>query len=88
MIFKEVEESFAVLSRTPPSIETLHHHMLTIEGFVVLMYDKTSLCESVDDARQELLTHIGRAIELIPPTSASLIQHAKRATYQASYVWG
>lgn len=87
MAFKEVEESFAVLSRTLPSVEELLHHMPTIERFVVLMYDKTSSCESVDDARQELFTHKGRAIELIPPISAALFQHAKRAVYQAAYIW-
>jgi len=43
-VFKEVEESFDILSRAPPSVEDLHHHMSTIERFVVLMYDRTSSC--------------------------------------------
>ncbi|KAK6167880.1 hypothetical protein SNE40_021809 [Patella caerulea] len=87
-VYKDAEESFAVLSRAPPSVEELHNHMSTIERFVILMYDRTSSCESVDEARQELFTHKGRAIELIPPTSAALFQHAKRAVFQAAYVWG
>ena len=87
-MYKEAEESFAVLSRAPPSVEEVHDHMSTIERFVVLMYDRTSSCESVNEARQELFAHKGRAIELIPPTSAALFQHVKRAVFQAAYVWG
>ena len=52
------------------------------------MYDRTSSCNSVDDARCELLTQKGRSIEFIPPTAAALLQHAKRAVYQVAYVWG
>ena len=77
-VYKDAEESFAVLSRVPPTVVELNNHMSTIERFVV-MYDRTSSCESVDEARQELFTHKGRAIELIPPTSAALFQHAKRS---------
>ena len=85
-VYKDAEESFAVLSRAPQSVEELNNHMSTIKKFVVLMYDRTSSCESVDEARQELFTHKARATELIPPTSAELFQHAKRAVFQAAYV--
>ncbi|KAJ8019193.1 hypothetical protein HOLleu_42379 [Holothuria leucospilota] len=87
MAFKEVEESFAVLKRTPPSVEEMHQHMPTIERFGVIMYDKTSSCDRVDDARQKLFTHKGRAIELIPPTSAALFQHAKEL-YIGPHIYG
>ena len=50
------------------------------------MYDRTSSCNSVDDARRELLTQKGRSIEFIPPTAAALLQHAKRAVYEVAYV--
>ena len=36
----------------------------------------------------QLFTQKGRSIEGIPPTKAALIQHTKRATYQAGYCWG
>ena len=52
------------------------------------MYDRTSSCNSVDDACRELLTQKGWSIEFIPPASAALLQHAERAVYQAAYVWG
>ena len=87
-MYKDAEKSFAVLRRAPLSVEELNNHMSTIERFVVLMCDRTSSRESVDEARQELFTHKGRAIELIPPTSAALFQHVKRAVFQAAYVWG
>ena len=52
------------------------------------MYDKTSDCTSVNDTRKDLFTRKGRAIDHIPPTAAALIQHTKRAVYQAGYCWG
>ena len=42
--------------------------------------------EHVDEARMELFCHENKAMENIPPTSDALLQHVKRATYQAS-IW-
>ncbi|MES9879584.1 MAG: TCR domain-containing protein, partial [Sedimenticola sp.] len=87
-IFPDVVEAFATLVMEPPSEQTLKEHIPTIERFVVLMYDRTSCCDNVDDARKELFTQKGRSIENIPPTSAAMYQHAKRAAYQAGHCWG
>ena len=87
-VFPEVMDAFAALTVGPPSGEVLRAHMPTIERFVVLMYDRASCCERVDDARRELFTQKGRSIECIPPTSAALFQHTKRAVFQAAYIWG
>ena len=87
-VFTEVVDAFESLSKVPPSEQQLKDQMPIIERFVVLMYDRTSSCESVDDARRGMFTQKGRSIELIPPTSAALFQHAKRAVFQAAYVWG
>ena len=51
------------------------------------MYDRTSTCMKVNDARKDLFTHKGREIEAIPPTSDALRQHARRSTYQAGHCW-
>ena len=77
-----------LLVLVPPSDEELRAHFPKIERFVVLMYDRTSTCESVDAARKELFTQKGRSIEYFPPTSAALFQHTKRTVFQAAYVWG
>ena len=43
-------------------------------------------CES-NLARKNLFTQKARAIDNIPPTQAALLQHTKRAIFQASYIW-
>ena len=59
-----------------------------LEHFVVLLYDRTSECISVNDARHDLFARGNRQIENIPPTKASLHQHILRAVYVSSYIWG
>lgn len=87
-IYPDVVEAFASLGRVPPTEQILNNYMPTIERFVVLMYDRTSSCTSVDDIRRELFTQKARSIDLLPPTSAALYQQAKRASYQAGHCWG
>ncbi len=61
--------------------------MPVLERYVVLMYDRTSTCQSVNDARKHLFTQKGRSIDMIPPTSAALMQHTKIAAYQSGHIW-
>lgn len=58
-----------------------------LERFIVLQYDRTSSDECVNDARKRLFTQKGRAIDNLPPSQDALIQHIKRAVYQAGYCW-
>ena len=58
----------------------------TLERFIVLLYNKTSGLENVDEARMELFCHENQPMEKIPPTKAVLLQHSKHATYQVG-VW-
>ena len=51
------------------------------------MYDKNSNADGVDDARFKLFARKQRSYDAIQPTRASLVEHVKRATYQASCVW-
>ena len=59
--------------------------MLTIERFVILLYDRTSMCTDINKARQKLFTKRTN-VKAIPPTKAALEQHVKRAVYQGGYV--
>ena len=79
-----VTEAFFSLGSTPQQIEP---YCELIEQFIVLLYDRTTTHTSVNQARKELFAQKGRAIDLIPPTQAALIQHVKRATYQTGYCW-
>ena len=85
--FDAVTEDFKLLS-DKPNEDCVNEAVLNIERFVVLMYDRTSECLGVDAARKDLFTRKGRSIENIPPSSAALHQHIKRAAYQAGFCWG
>jgi hypothetical protein len=52
------------------------------------MYDRSSAATGVDEARLNLFARKQRSYDAIPPTSAALMEHAKRAAYQAGIIWG
>ena len=58
----------------------------TLERFTVLLYNKTSGLENVNEARMELFCHGKKTMEKIPPTKAALLQCLKRVAYQVG-VW-
>ena len=57
-----------------------------IEQFVVLMYDITSPCTTVNQCRRHLFTQRGRSVDACPPTKDALELHIRRATLQ-SHIW-
>lgn len=59
-----------------------------IERFVIAMYDKSSSLLSVDKTRLDIFARKQRSYDNIPPTKAALIEHVKRAAYQAGFLWG
>ena len=52
-----------------------------------MLYDRTSSYESINNARMDLFAKKGRDISCLPPTQAALMQHTKRAAYQAGHCW-
>ncbi|CAB1444144.1 unnamed protein product [Pleuronectes platessa] len=74
------------LSNYPTEVSEDDLQML--ENFEVVMYDRSSAATGVDEARLNLFAHKQRSYDAIPPTSAALIKHAKRAAYQAGIIWG
>ena len=82
----EATQVFSALASVPDTISD--EWMSTIERFVILMYDRTSTKVNVNDARMQLFCQKGRVFEAIPPTQAALLQHTKRAVYQAGHCWG
>ena len=81
--YKDVTRAFCALA-VCPSPETIELWLKPLERFVVLLYDRTSIQGSINEA---LFTRKGRAIDAIPPTQAALMQHIKRAAYQAGHCW-
>ncbi len=77
---------FSQLSETPDEIT--ESDMEKIERFVVLLYSRTSSIVTVNSVRKQLFSHGNRKLENIPPSKAALLQHVKRASFQAGHVWG
>jgi hypothetical protein len=83
MSFQEIVTTFEKLSAG----QTVDNDMkAVIERFTVLLYDRCSDCDGVNECRRILYTRKNRAIENIPPTSNALLLHIKRATLQAR-IW-
>ena len=83
----DITETFAALASTP-EVQVVDSSMKKVERFVVILYDRTSTLEHVNDARKQLFAQKGRSIDGIPPTQAALLEHTKRAAFQAGHVWG
>ena len=84
--FTDITATFGALSNfpNPSDVDTC---MDTLERFVVLLYDRTSSQEHINEARKHLFATKGKSLENIPPTRESLRQHIKRAAYQAGFCW-
>eukprot|EP00745_Piridium_sociabile_P014857 TRINITY_DN21914_c0_g2_i3.p1 TRINITY_DN21914_c0_g2~~TRINITY_DN21914_c0_g2_i3.p1 ORF type:complete len:617 (-),score=120.53 TRINITY_DN21914_c0_g2_i3:145-1995(-) len=85
-LFEDITNCFLRLSTAPSEISVAD--MALVERCVVLLFDKTSNDLDVNSARKYLFTKKGRQIEHVPPTSAALLQHVKRAVYQGGHIWG
>ena len=83
----DITAAFCALAAIPnPSI--VDDYMDTLGRFVVLLYDRTSSQEHVNEARKHLFTQNGRSIDALPPTREALRQHIKRVAYQVGFCWG
>lgn len=82
----DVTNAFISMSLTPKAIDD--DILRQLERYVVLIYDRTSDEVEVNAARQILFARKNRNMDAIPPTKGALTEHAKRAAYQAGYVWG
>ena len=66
-VFEELTTVLISIHRCP-SEEQVKTIFPVIERFVVLLYDRTSTCSTVNEIRKELFTRKGRMIDSIPPT--------------------
>jgi len=92
-VLPELTRALLKLSSAPSDIpeEVLH----TIERFVILLYDRTSMylfcraggCTDIDKACRKLFARKNN-VKLMPPTKAAVEEHVKRAAYQGGHVQG
>ena len=81
----EASDVFTKLSCYPTDVE--EDDTVMLEKFVVTMYDRSSSTVAVGDARLELFARKQRSYDAILPTRAALVQHIRRAAYQAACIW-
>ena len=81
--FDDVTASFVSCSNFPSS-QQIQEFFPVIERYVTLLYDPTSMLLTVNECRKSLFATKGRSLDAIPPTRDALLQHTKRAIFQAS----
>ena len=85
--YPEVTQAFVHMSTHP-------HTRLSVESWIfqflerctVVLYDKTSSLETVNEAQRQLFCQKNRTMENIPPIQDAHLQHSKRVAYQAG-IW-
>jgi len=85
-VCEDVTETFKKLSNCPQEISD--DDLQKLENFVVLMYDRSNAASCVNEARLDHFARKQRTYDAIPPTTAALREHAKRAAYQGGVIWG
>ena len=80
----EASDVFARLSQYPPTVND--NEMDILEKCVVIVY-RPSTATRVNNARLDVFARMQRPYRAIPPTRSALLQHVKRAAYQAGCVW-
>ena len=85
--YPDITSTFKFMADHPfAAVETNSPIFSQVERFTLLLYDKTSVLETVNEARRELFCKKNRNLENLPPTQDALAQHIKRAAYQES-IW-
>ena len=84
-LYPEVTHAFLLLTQEPQEVS--ESCMTNIERLTVLIYDRTSSKLTVNEARKQLFAQKGRSRDSIPPSRAALVEHTKRAAYQAGHCW-
>ena len=72
MAYEEVTATFLALSTAPDDIN--EKDIVVLERFSILLYDRTSGLVNIGEARKQLFSRKGRAMDAIPPTRAALVQ--------------
>ena len=80
MAYPEVTSVFQSMSHFPDNVE---QYISALERYTVLLYDRTSSCDLVNECRKTLFAQKSRSLDNIPPTQAALLEHSKRSCFQA-----
>ena len=81
----ELTEMFVNFFHMPNEISS--ENVSVLQKFVIRMYDSSIECHTVNEARKKLFAKKGKSVENIPPTLDALVQHTRRAVFQAGFIW-
>ena len=85
--YEEVTETLVYLAFHP--FQKLYQETESfqkLERLTVVLYDKTSSINSVNEVRRNLFCQRNQAIDKLPPTQDALLQHVLRTVYQSG-IW-
>ena len=86
-VYDDATETFAYLAKHPFQKMTVDsEHFQVLERLTVVLYDKSSPSNSINETRRSLFCHENRSMEKLPPTQDALLQHVKRVVFQAG-IW-
>ncbi len=85
--YPEITSTFKFIADHPFAAVDINSLIFSqLERFTVVLYDETSVLESVNKAPQELFCKKSRNLENLPQTQDTLAQYIKRVAYQAG-IW-
>ena len=84
--YPDATEVFQMMSSKPSDITD--DDLAVLERCLVLLYDRTCELQTVNETRRYLFSKKSRKMENIPPSQAALLEHSKRAAFQAGHIWG
>ena len=83
-VFEDMTPVFEKYTHHSQHTQVKDEDIRILERLTSLLYSRTTTLESVNECRNHLFTKQGRQADIIPPTKYALLQHIKRAVYQAS----
>ena len=84
--FLDLTQTLPTLQKPPLSIE--EGDIKSLEKFTILLCNRTSSLEDINETWKQLFTKKGGTMYSIPPTKGAFLQHVKRAVYQEGHCWG
>ena len=85
--YDDATETFACLAKHPfMLLDADTDNFQKLERLTVILYDKWSASFSVNETRKLLFCYESLSMEKLPPTQDALLQHVRRAVYQAG-IW-
>ena len=66
MAYEEATETFLALTNAPQELDD--ESFAVLARYTILLYDRTSNMDRIDEARQYMFTKRGRSMDTIPPT--------------------